>query len=288
MNEALLRDRETPGTFYPALCVISAICLCAVLFASGFFVCAARPTTAALSTNLSNVADSAYPASSLTELALASRDFTVDSHVLVGGDDEAAAHLCSLILEKARAASAEGSPERSAWLPYPSATRILDADVADLYPVESATKLASVNDAFSLDADALSHLQDCNDLINTAIPVVAAFALVGALALATLIGRRKKALAARALITAPLVVIVLFVAFGAWALVDFNGLFEAFHGILFPQGNWTFSYYSLLICMYPLDFWMAMGALWLATTLILSILSLTIGLLLRRFAQASQ
>ena len=68
----------------------------------------------------------------------------------------------------------------------------------------------------------------------------------------------------------------------AWAALDFNGLFAAFHAVLFPQGNWMFSYDSLLIGMYPLDFWMGMAGIWFATTLVLSILAIVVGATLRR------
>ncbi len=83
-------------------------------------------------------------------------------------------------------------------------------------------------------------------------------------------------------VVAPAVLIVAFAALGAWAALDFNGLFSAFHAVLFPQGNWTFSYDSLLISMYPLDFWMGMAGISFSTTLALSILAIVVGVLLRR------
>ena len=81
---------------------------------------------------------------------------------------------------------------------------------------------------------------------------------------------------------APLAVLGAFALIGLWGALDFNGLFAAFHGALFPQGNWTFPSDTLLITMYPLDFWVGMAALWLGTTAMMAILSLAAGIGLLR------
>ena len=75
--------------------------------------------------------------------------------------------------------------------------------------------------------------------------------------------------------------LVAFIALGAWAVIDFNGLFATFHSVFFSQGNWTFPYDSLLICALPTAFWMGMGVVWLATSAVISILSILIGKRLR-------
>ena len=93
-------------------------------------------------------------------------------------------------------------------------------------------------------------------------------------------GRRRAA--GGALTVAPAVLVVALAAAGLWAALDFNGLFAAFHGVFFPQGNWTFGIDSLLICMYPLGFWMGMGAVWLVTTLVACIICLAAGRRLRK------
>lgn len=43
----------------------------------------------------------------------------------------------------------------------------------------------------------------------------------------------------------------------------FNSSFILFHQIFFPQGNWSFSYDSLLIQLYPLNVWRNISLLWL-------------------------
>jgi len=43
-------------------------------------------------------------------------------------------------------------------------------------------------------------------------------------------------------------------------IINFNFMFEIFHLLLFPQGNWQFPLESLLIRTFPLDFFVWMGA----------------------------
>ena len=57
------------------------------------------------------------------------------------------------------------------------------------------------------------------------------------------------------------------VVLGLWGVIDFNGLFAAFHSLFFVDGTWTFNYDSLLISMYPIDFWMGMGAVWVGSAI---------------------
>lgn len=52
---------------------------------------------------------------------------------------------------------------------------------------------------------------------------------------------------------------------GGFALLAFGVAFELFHRVLFPGGNWAFPADSLLIRLYPYEFWQlsatAFGAL---------------------------
>ncbi len=44
-----------------------------------------------------------------------------------------------------------------------------------------------------------------------------------------------------------------------WAVIAFNSLFTIFHLLLFPQGNWQFAADSVLIQMFPIEFFMGMS-----------------------------
>ncbi|MCI2242066.1 DUF1461 domain-containing protein [Adlercreutzia sp. JBNU-10] len=118
--------------------------------------------------------------------------------------------------------------------------------------------------------------------MGAAVPAAAGAAALGLAALGALIARDRRAAAGKALMAAPALVIAAFAVLGLWGALDFNGLFGAFHAVLFPQGNWTFSWDSLLISMYPLAFWMGMAGTWLIATGCVAILSLVAG---RRLAR---
>ena len=68
-------------------------------------------------------------------------------------------------------------------------------------------------------------------------------------------------------------------------VIDFNGLFAAFHSLFFVDGTWTFNYDSLLISMYPIDFWMGMGAVWVGSAIGVGLLCFAAGCLFAWKAQ---
>lgn len=261
--------------------------LAITLLAAGFGTCCLPMTTNLLSKATSDSENAPYTHEQLTELALQTRAFTVDDYGRASdGNEGAETTLANAILQAANAAAAPSSPTHDAW--SSQARAALDAAVATESPATAAfVKLAGASDAYSLDADAISHLQDCNALIRGATPwlwaaAALSFALLAALHLGNRRNRACAKVAARMCIAAPIVLAVFLAACGIWALVDFNGFFAAFHGVLFPQGNWTFSATSLLIRMYPLEFWMGMGATWLVVSLAACLASLALAAKLRK------
>lgn len=140
-----------------------------------------------------------------------------------------------------------------------------------------ATASTRENAARSLPADAISHLDDVYRVASVAKPalvIVAVLCIAGLAHVAVRIGRRALE---RTLMAGGGLVLAAFFALGAWAAIDFDGLFAAFHSLFFQAGTWTFPYDSLLITLYPTAFWMGMGGIWLAVTCGLSILAVLIG-----------
>ena len=140
-----------------------------------------------------------------------------------------------------------------------------------------ATASTRESAARSLPADAISHLDDVYRVACVAKPalvIVAALCIAGLAHVAVRIGRRALG---RTLMAGGGLVLAAFCALGAWAAIDFDGLFAAFHSLFFQAGTWTFPYDSLLITLYPTAFWMGMGGIWLAVTCGLSILAVLIG-----------
>ena len=161
----------------------------------------------------------------------------------------------------------------------------LDAAIAEANVAAEADGRATAstreNAARSLPADAISHLDDVYRVASMAKPALAIMAVLciaGLAHVAVRIGRRALG---RTLIAGGGLVLAAFCALGAWAAIDFDGLFAAFHSLFFQAGTWTFPYDSLLITLYPTAFWMGMGGIWLAVTCIASIICIIVGRLLR-------
>ncbi|MEC4183737.1 DUF1461 domain-containing protein [Adlercreutzia sp. R21] len=243
---------------------IGATVLAITLLVCGFAACCLPGTTAALAGAVSSGEDSPYTHEQLVELAGVTRAFTVDSH----RDAEAAAkELAASVVDAARAASAEGAPKAGEW--SDATRRALDEGVA---PLDAMEALAKVSDRYALDGAAVSHLEDCNALIVGSSSWLGMIG-VAALIIGVLLGvQRQWAALAFMLRMGPALLVALLVVLGLWGLVDFNGLFAAFHSLFFVDGSWTFNYDSLLISMYPLDFWMGMGVVWLGVAVGLGLL----------------
>ena len=269
------------------IAAIGAVSLTFLLFVAGYYACSLPITTEVLSQNTSKYEISPYTLDDLNTLAVACRDYTVDARAAGTTEEdaratfnsklmEAATHSATRYLSNGTSASDADKQKEEAWENLLTALKQKDPDNA--FGAEdvnaTATAMAAKSDAYALDEDAFQHLDDCNKLINSIEPCSKYFLVVAIVCLLLLLVLRRWRALGRMLSIAPIALLVMFAFAGAWAVVDFNSFFAAFHGVFFPQGNWTFSSESLLICMYPTAFWMAMGGLWLATTVVASIIFL--------------
>lgn len=241
--------------------------LLAVAFVAAGFAAVAVPdvATVALASEFSGASNPSTPFSKdeLVQMAIAGKHYTFDSN---DPNELYEAELAINRSAQAAGRAAHGAPD-------------LDG-VADAADMKAAGERA--NEAYVLPADAVSHLDDVYRVVAIAKPVIAVLAAL-AVATAALLARSagKRALG-RALTAAGGVVLAAFACALLWAFADFYGFFAAFHSLFFKAGTWTFSAKSLLITMYPTDFWMGMGGVWLAVTCVLSALSLVVGSKLRR------
>ena len=258
--------------------VLGALLLSVALLVGGFAACCAPVTTSTLASLVSWGDYSPYTHEQLVPLAEATRDVTVDYH-----RDAAAARkeLAQDVVDAARAASGERSPKSLLWLT--PAKDVLASAGDD--PVATMDALAQVSDRYALDADAVSHLEDCNRLISAAVPwLIGIVAAAVGLALILAACGKLRALALM-LRLGPAVLVAALLVLAVWGFVDFNGLFAVFHSLFFVDGTWTFNYDSLLISMYPIDFWMGMGGVWVVTSLALSVLCFILGFVAARRAR---
>jgi hypothetical protein len=63
-------------------------------------------------------------------------------------------------------------------------------------------------------------------------------------------------------------------------IFSFDALFTNMHRLFFAEGTWTFSEDSLLICAYPLPFWIGMGIVWAVALAFFSAFSAAVGFFL--------
>ncbi|MBN2604847.1 MAG: TIGR01906 family membrane protein [Bacilli bacterium] len=120
--------------------------------------------------------------------------------------------------------------------------------------------------------DEVSHMVDVKNLY-TGLRVAALASLVVAVSLSILLfkhNRKELYLTYKNIYIGP-IFFIMFV--GGYIIIDFNAAFTAFHNIFFTSGTWTFSYYSVLILLLPINFWMVSGVL------ILVFFSLSLGLI---------
>lgn len=128
-----------------------------------------------------------------------------------------------------------------------------------------------------LEPDAISHLVDVNKVIQPLLlPLLCCYALTAAcfFVLVRYYGRKVTA--------APLcigggITLAIFVLLSLWATINFNSLFAWMHSLFFAAGTWQFSADSLLIRMYPINFWVGMAIIWFATSCLLSAASMLLG-----------
>ncbi|MDO9557692.1 MAG: DUF1461 domain-containing protein [Coriobacteriia bacterium] len=113
----------------------------------------------------------------------------------------------------------------------------------------------------AFDDTAVSHLVDVRNVVIASrwVTLVAAALLLAAGLYSTFLGRRAEYVAG--LKWGGLSLLGGIGMLLLTGLFDFDSLFVAFHGLFFQPGTWTFPADSLLILVFPTDFWILAGAI---------------------------
>lgn len=254
--------------------VISAAALAVSLIAAGFAACAVPDvSTKALASVYSTDGASPFTKDELVAAAVQTKHYTIDDN------DKAAVYatIAAINAQEALAGTAgKGAPKIDATANY-AAGELSGEQVAAL---EAAFDAAS--ERYVLTPDVVSHLDDVFGVVQAAkwwLLAAVVAACVGCTATAFRGGKRPLG---RVLAGAGVSVLAVFALLAAWVAIDFDGFFTQFHSLFFAAGTWTFSWDSLLICMYPPEFWVGMGAIWLVVTVACCVVCITIGRLLRK------
>ena len=248
--------------------LVATACLAITCVAAGFAACA-LPDTACemLGGAFANETDSPFTRDELVTCGVVTKQYTFNTH------DERALLDAVYLINRSAASDGRaeaGAPDLSAWA---EGTPSLE---------EARAALEAADESYVLTPDAISHLDDVYYVVSVAYPLLAACAVIAVCGIVFLGARCGRRRVGGALAVSGGAVLALFAALAVWVAVDFNGFFAAFHSLFFAEGTWTFSWDSLLICMYPPEFWIGMGAVWLGVTAACCMLCIIVGALLLR------
>lgn len=254
--------------------VISAAALAVSLIAAGFAACAVPDvSTKALASVYSTDGASPFTKDELVAAAVQTKRYTIDDN------DKAAVYatIAAINAQEALSGTAgKGAPKIDATANYAA------GELSGEQVVALETAFDAASERYVLTSDAVSHLDDVFGVVQAAkwwLLAAVVAACVGCTATAFRGGKR---LLGRVLAGAGVSVLAVFALLAAWVAIDFDGFFAQFHSLFFAAGTWTFSWDSLLICMYPPEFWVGMGAIWLVVTVACCVVCITIGRLLRK------
>ncbi len=127
------------------------------------------------------------------------------------------------------------------------------AIVGDLYDGGDFTIDPRASAGLALSEDERAHLRDVRTVLRAAWATLAAAAMAAAVGAYTL--REDRTALLRCLRLGATGALVFAASLALLAVLAFGPLFEAFHALLFPQGNWRFASDSTLIRLFPESFW---------------------------------
>ena len=248
-----------------AIAALTAALLTFGLFGSGLVVCMMPQTTQLLGNNFSGWDDATYPQETMEELAEAVRSFSIDDTGRQLLEDTVANALTEH---------------------FPEIERSIEAGVTGQNVggnlTSSGLGAGNLISIYTLPQSALDHLEDCIPLFTTSrisIVLSLVFAVVG---LILLVIRRQRKLAGWIMFVTPLAVIGIILGLGIWAFIDFDSLFTWLHSLFFTGDTWLFPADSLLITLFPEGFWMGMGIVWVAVSILVCLIVCLIGRFVKR------
>lgn len=256
-----------PTLFTTALSILTCLCLAYSIFGAGLYVCTTPNATQTIGSTFSNWDRTVFPKEDMATIAEGVRSFSVE-----GTSSEELYATIEDIIQK-------NYPELSAVFETGEVTD--DAQRSELSSLFGTKSLSTLSERYSLPYDALSHLSDCTPIFVTgkiSVGVICALGIAGLIALGFLRGRRRMG---AVLMASGAVTFFCILGLAAWAIIDFDSLFTAMHSVLFTKGTWLFDSKSLLIQLFPEAFWIAMAALWILTSIGLTIIVFIAGTIIK-------
>jgi integral membrane protein (TIGR01906 family) len=158
----------------------------------------------------------------------------------------------------------------------------LAEDVRFFVTSERAPELPSVHDGQeAFDEDAVEHLIDVREVLAGVRMLTGLMSAALAAWVAWSLSRRRRGALARGIEAGGWAVAGVAVGGLLLALLGFDSLFDAFHQVFFEPGSWLFPADSLLIRLFPEQFWMVAGVSWATLCLLGAVVLVYVGRRLR-------
>ena len=184
-----------------------------------------------------------------------------------------------------------GFPEDTLGYTRAERTRLAEATLRYLTTNQGINSLMQLNDSDGRTVytpSEVAHLQDVKMVIQVASIV---WYIICGLSIAFLIWMlvtKSWSQIRHSLFWGAVLTILLMIALVVLMILSFNTVFEKFHAIFFPKGNWTFSASSGLIRLFPLPLWVMAFAMVAVFALLISILLVVIFWPRKRVLKASE
>ena len=154
--------------------------------------------------------------------------------------------------------------------------------VADMKESSLEAAVEAADDAYVIPPSAIDHLDDVSLVVKIVFGVGFAMLWIAGTLILTAYYTHSRSGLPRILVGGGICALAIMALCLAWGIIGFDSLFNTLHALLFADGTWTFPADSLLICLFPMEFWRGMGILWVSCTCIFSVVSIIIGKLLAR------
>src|SRR5450830_460880 len=168
-----------------------------------------------------------------------------------------------------------GFPEDTLGYTRAERTRLAEATLRYLTTNQGINSLMQLNDSDGRTVytpSEVAHLQDVKMVIQVASIVWYIICGLSIAFLFWMLVTKSWPQIRHSLFWGAVLTILLMIALVVLMILSFNTVFEKFHAIFFPKGNWTFTASSGLIRLFPLPLWVNAFAMMAAFALLISIL----------------
>lgn len=125
------------------------------------------------------------------------------------------------------------------------------------------------------------HMADVRLVMRLARTITMALIAISLLSALIVVKLKSYAALGRVLISAGILCTLALVIAALAGFIGFDELFSGFHTLFFSEGTWQFPEDSLLLTLFPLQFWMIEALVWAFSSLAAAVLAISVGALIR-------